>query len=168
MERPAMMEWRCFHCDEVFTDATEAAQHFGTKLWQEPACQIDIAKYREMEILVTLYREEDTDLHRQVHAAQNKAAHDARRANERGYAQALADIRKNPGELGLMPVEEMHYPDTPEEKACFQCMTFDFISLQEYCATHKLGHGLISKTQEIYFNQFPAIKRILLNDLKHS
>lgn len=31
-------EWRCFHCDEVFTDRTAARRHFGDVLDDMPAC----------------------------------------------------------------------------------------------------------------------------------
>lgn len=35
------VEWRCFHCEEVFTDRASAARHFGTDWFCEqeaPAC----------------------------------------------------------------------------------------------------------------------------------
>jgi hypothetical protein len=38
MDKPK--EWRCYHCDEVFTDAACARQHFGITEEQVPACQI--------------------------------------------------------------------------------------------------------------------------------
>lgn len=33
-------EWRCFHCDEVFTDRQEAMLHFGIDELKNPACLI--------------------------------------------------------------------------------------------------------------------------------
>lgn len=54
------VEWRCFYCDAVFTDTESAALHFGTggmARHDEPACRIDIAKYREMESLLSRYQD---------------------------------------------------------------------------------------------------------------
>lgn len=34
-------EWRCFHCDEVFTTIGAAEEHFGTTEGAEPGCKID-------------------------------------------------------------------------------------------------------------------------------
>jgi hypothetical protein len=33
-----MISWRCFHCDEVFTNVTEAGEHFGLDVTDQPAC----------------------------------------------------------------------------------------------------------------------------------
>lgn len=30
--------WRCFHCDQVFTDTTKAEEHFGIKGTAQPKC----------------------------------------------------------------------------------------------------------------------------------
>lgn len=51
---PAMpqLEWRCFHCDEVFTDALEATQHFGSEEFKTPACRMssdDVKRLRDLE-----------------------------------------------------------------------------------------------------------------------
>lgn len=43
------VEWRCFHCDEVFTAEEAAREHFGPDCTYTPACKIDIAEYRRME-----------------------------------------------------------------------------------------------------------------------
>jgi len=32
--------WRCFHCDEVFTDEAKARIHFGPELGSTPTCQV--------------------------------------------------------------------------------------------------------------------------------
>lgn len=98
------LPWRCFHCEEVFTDQESAALHFGTSERQDPACKIDVAEYRAMEERMVRYNEEDSDLHRAIHAAESKGANDARRAEETGYARGLADAKKHPEELGLMAV----------------------------------------------------------------
>ena len=33
--------WRCFHCDEVFTDEETARNHFGDHEGQTPACKLN-------------------------------------------------------------------------------------------------------------------------------
>lgn len=34
-------EWRCFHCDEVFSDREVAERHFGTRQYDAPLCAAD-------------------------------------------------------------------------------------------------------------------------------
>lgn len=38
--------WRCFHCDQVFTDEFAARQHFG-QLEESPACADEAGKWKE-------------------------------------------------------------------------------------------------------------------------
>lgn len=63
-EEPAADPWRCFHCDEVFTDRTEAEEHFGTCETRVPACRLgseDVKQLRALEALnAKLHRELDT------------------------------------------------------------------------------------------------------------
>lgn len=82
--------YRCFHCDEVF-DAEGAAEHFGPHEMAEPACAIDVAKYREMEETVARYRHEDTDLHRAIHRLHADLHTKVQRAEEQGYDKGLQD-----------------------------------------------------------------------------
>lgn len=86
--------WRCFHCDEVFTDAEAARLHFGPTSQHKPACQLDVKYLRQLETELERYRAEDTDLHRQL--AQQQTAHQfaLRRAEEAGYSQGLRDVRQ--------------------------------------------------------------------------
>jgi hypothetical protein len=47
-----MVEWRCFHCDEVFTDKAEAQEHFGLERdASTPACQLTVSEVRELRAL---------------------------------------------------------------------------------------------------------------------
>lgn len=89
-DAPAI-EWRCFHCDEVFADQSSAAIHFGTHVRHYPVCTIDAAKYREMELLVERHQEEDGPIHRLMHRQASEHAQALRRAEEAGYAKALKD-----------------------------------------------------------------------------
>jgi len=82
-------EWRCFHCGEVFTDTAAAQLHFGRNEMREPICHVDQVKFREMEALIQRYRDEDTDLHREVHRAHSDGQQAARKAEESGYAKGL-------------------------------------------------------------------------------
>lgn len=102
-------EYRCFHCGEVF-DATGAAEHFGTQMITFPACTIDVAEYRRMEEQTRQYREEDTDLHKQIHALNAEMLEKVRRAEEDGYARGLRDAKAHPEELGLQPIAEVPPP----------------------------------------------------------
>lgn len=83
--------WRCFHCDAHFTDKEEARLHFGKSERQDPACTIDVSRVREMEAELARYREEDTDLHREIHRAHSSEQLKVRRAEEVGYARGLRD-----------------------------------------------------------------------------
>lgn len=100
--------WRCFYCDEVFTERAAAAIHFGTggALRQDqPACRIDIAEYREMEEIVRRYADEDSDLHRAMYRMQSEHAVALRRAEEAGYARGLRDAVLHPKDAGSAQVE---------------------------------------------------------------
>ena len=86
--------WRCFYCDEVFTDRESAHLHFGAGGifdHKEPACKIDIAAYRAMEETVRRYQEEDAPIHRQMHRMAGEHAVALRRAEELGYARGVRD-----------------------------------------------------------------------------
>lgn len=95
-------EWRCFHCDERFTDKDAAALHFGTHEYQEPACLIDIAKYREMEALQLRYADEDACVHRTMRRMETEHQQALRSAEEAGYARGLADAAKYPEEVATL------------------------------------------------------------------
>ena len=84
-------EWRCFHCDELFKTSEGATEHFGRSLYDSPACQIDIAEYRRMQEVDRRHGDEDTDLHREIYAAESRRVNDVRRAEESGYLKGLED-----------------------------------------------------------------------------
>jgi len=83
--------WRCFHCDESFSTNEAAAEHFGKSALQNPACQINIAEYREMEARMLRYNAEDADCHRAMYRMESAHQVTLRRAEEAGYAKALKD-----------------------------------------------------------------------------
>lgn len=46
------MEWRCFHCDDVFTDRAEAQEHFGLERdGSTPVCQLTAEDVRQLRAL---------------------------------------------------------------------------------------------------------------------
>ncbi len=83
--------WRCFHCDESFTDATAAETHFGKSESSRPACQLDAAEYRAMEERMRRYNDEDSDLHREIHRIESRYQQALQREEEAGYARGLKD-----------------------------------------------------------------------------
>lgn len=118
--------WRCFHCDEVFSDHESAALHFGTSEHQAPACTIDVAEYRAMEQRMHRYNEEDSDLHREIYGMQARHQAALRSEEERGYARGLEDGRLDatkgtgeamvPPEIGALAAVPKH-PDTRAKTA---------------------------------------------------
>lgn len=91
--------WTCFHCAETFTDPTAALEHFGDDMLAQPGCQIKaeegglLKRIREQEAELDRYRNEDTDLHRQIHAMRADHATALIREEERGYEKGLRDGR---------------------------------------------------------------------------
>lgn len=96
--------WRCFHCEEVFTDREAAALHFGDygpRSYTDAHCLIDATKLREMEFLLQRYQEEDGPIHRLMHRQAGEHSVALRHAEEAGYAAALKDT--NWKESGTTP-----------------------------------------------------------------
>jgi hypothetical protein len=91
----ACKSWRCFHCDEVFTDWGAARNHFGyTPDDGAPACRVEgglASQLYHLRLALAAYRSEDTDLHRKQRAMEAEHAVALRRAEEQGYAAGLRD-----------------------------------------------------------------------------
>lgn len=91
--------WRCFHCDEVFTDRAAAADHFGSDPMASPACQISAEQrgllnaLRNAEDEIARYRGEDSDKDRAMAAMAADHAQALVRAEEAGYAKGLRDAQ---------------------------------------------------------------------------
>lgn len=90
-------EWRCFHCDEVFTNLEDARAHFGDSQLSNTACQINIEYVRDMELQLARYHAEDSDSDRAIYRMQ--ADHDAalKKEEEKGYRRGLVDQVFNNG-----------------------------------------------------------------------
>jgi len=91
------MTWRCFHCNEVFTDVAEAQVHFGSDQYSTPACQLTALEgglvrfLREQEEELRRYRSEDTASYREFYALGAEHSVKLRREEERGYAKGHED-----------------------------------------------------------------------------
>lgn len=98
---PPAHGWTCFHCGETFHGQQAARLHFGASVHDEPKCQISAHRLRAMEAELRRYRDEDTDLHREIARLQADHAIALRREEEKGYARGLEDAKKYPETLGL-------------------------------------------------------------------
>jgi hypothetical protein len=81
--------WRCFHCDEVFTDKRCARDHFGSDETSEPACRIKAGAERSM--LTALRRSED-DCNEMMSRLQSEST-DAAKAYYAQTARHQAQLR---------------------------------------------------------------------------
>jgi hypothetical protein len=90
-------EWRCFFCDEVFTDEKAAANHFGDTICSEPLCklaQVDggIAKVvADLAIELDRYRREDNESFREFYRLGADHSVALRNEEQKGYDRGLAD-----------------------------------------------------------------------------
>lgn len=94
----ARKQWRCFHCDEVFTNPTCAANHFGTSEEAEAACRIKaheghLVRYiRKLEDDLWAYRAEDSDIARSIMTLEADHRQALIRAEEEGYNRGVRDM----------------------------------------------------------------------------
>jgi len=96
-------EWRCFHCDEVFTDQDAAADHFGVQIddmADEVACKLSandgliIKMLREAQEELRRYHQEDNESYRTFYALGVEHETKMRRVEEEGYVRGLKDYQK--------------------------------------------------------------------------
>jgi hypothetical protein len=89
--------WTCFHCGQNFPGTMagqyEARLHFGASIHDEPKCQISARRLRSMEYDLRRYREEDTELHREIARIESEHAVALRREEEKGYERGLRDAK---------------------------------------------------------------------------
>jgi hypothetical protein len=90
--------WRCFFCDDVFTRAEDAAEHFGGTLAATAGCQIKgsdrglLGALREAQAQLHRYHNEDSEIMRCMRSMQSEHGEAVRRAEETGYGRAVADM----------------------------------------------------------------------------
>lgn len=63
--------------------------HFGKSEHREAACTVDVAHLRDLEDQLRSYRNEDTELYRQIARMQSEHATALRREEEKGYERGL-------------------------------------------------------------------------------
>lgn len=98
---PRQKTWRCFHCDELFTNPRHAASHFGVEEGTTPGC-VAVLRHGESHLLdrirdltqqLSRFYEEDGDIMRWQVTKES----DHRRAliceEERGYEKGCRDMR---------------------------------------------------------------------------
>lgn len=83
--------WRCFHCDEVFTDEAAAAEHFGKRVDATPLCCVSRDDLEKLQGELAAYREDDGPMHRQLANLRGEISDLTRKAEESGYAKGLRD-----------------------------------------------------------------------------
>lgn len=99
----APLEWRCFHCGDVFTDPHAAAQHFGIDEGKTPACKIKGSEHglikalrdaeAEADEAVQRMHSESTDAAKAYHRQRTRHAQALIAAEEVGYARGMRDAR---------------------------------------------------------------------------
>lgn len=107
-------EWRCFHCDETFTDERCARDHFGRDETCEPACQIKVGA--ERSLLTALRRAEDdcnevmqrlhaesTDSAKMYYAQTSRHQDQLRAAEQLGYERGLRDAALDQFQVRVQP-----------------------------------------------------------------
>lgn len=91
--------WRCFHCDETFTDEAAAKDHFGYDMLAEPGCKLNelegglLGILRRQEEQLSAYHREETASYREFYSLGADHARALRREEEKGYARGVADCR---------------------------------------------------------------------------
>lgn len=107
--------WTCFHCGETFTSIGYARKHFGATPDAVPGCLLKVSPgaehallhvVRELEERLAKYMEEDTALHRAMHAQQHRHAEGLRYAEIAGYERGLRDA--------ALPLIDQHRGGIPE------------------------------------------------------
>lgn len=97
--KPTVVEWRCFHCGEVFADKECAREHFGSDESRLPGCLLKVTsgesgllgRVRELEAQLIPYLHETSAVENYVHHIQSEHAIALRREEEKGYNRGLRD-----------------------------------------------------------------------------
>ena len=90
-------QWRCFHCDQVFTSRRWAAEHFGAD-GDMPICKIKaheghlVTYIRRLEDDLSRYRTDDSDVMRSIMTLEVEQRQALIRAEEEGYARGVRDM----------------------------------------------------------------------------
>jgi hypothetical protein len=88
-----VIEWRCFQCDEVFTDEACAKLHFGEYQDCTPICKVGAERYRDLENQLASYRSESDAASKAFYALGAEHSQALIREEQRGYDKGLRDAR---------------------------------------------------------------------------
>lgn len=97
--------WRCFQCDEVFTDEACARLHFGEYQDCDPICKVGAERYRDLENQLAAYRSESDEATKEFYALGARHTTRLMREEEKGYERGLADGQALAAEYGPARVE---------------------------------------------------------------
>lgn len=92
--------WRCFQCDEVFTDEACARLHFGEYQDCDPICKVGAERYRDLENQLAAYRSESDEATKEFYALGARHTTRLMREEEKGYERGLADGQALAAEYG--------------------------------------------------------------------
>ncbi len=90
-------QWRCFHCDQVFTSERWAREHFGNDLYSYPACRIKdheghlIDYVRKLEAEIHDHRTENHKVLLAAYSMQMDAQRMVPEAEQRGYDKGVSE-----------------------------------------------------------------------------
>jgi hypothetical protein len=93
----ARKQWRCFHCDQVFTNLRCATIHFGGDEAATCACVLSHEQHlvdhiRDLEAQLDGYRAEDTKILRSIYTLEADHRQALIRAEEEGYNKGVRDM----------------------------------------------------------------------------
>lgn len=93
----ARKQWRCYHCDTVFTNVFEAGRHFGAAESATCACVLPheqhlVEHIRDLEAQLDRYRAEDSDVMRSIMTLEAGHRQALIRAEEDGYNRGVRDM----------------------------------------------------------------------------
>jgi hypothetical protein len=112
--------WRCFHCNDVFTDRAAAAEHFGDNLQGDPACKLNAMEggllklVRDQERELQVFRTEESASYRELYRLGADHAQALIREEEKGYAGGLRDANAEFSSLACRLSDYFHVNASPE------------------------------------------------------
>jgi hypothetical protein len=94
----ARKQWRCFHCDEVFTNPFYAGIHFGAAEDATCACVLPheqhlVEHIRDLEQRLESYRTESDKVMRSIMTLEDEHRRALRREEEKGYERGMRDAK---------------------------------------------------------------------------
>ena len=98
LDDPAVT-WRCYFCDETFTDPKEAGAHFGAENYREPLCKLATVEGGLAAHIAGL--ESEVDKLRRQAFDEDSAAERAHFGREADHARALVEAEQKGYERGL-------------------------------------------------------------------